>query len=327
MSSVNYENQILNAIETIVNNAVSKANYDRTIRGVVSKCVDESTGKYVIRYQNSSFYAYGNAGDNIYAGGTPVYVMIPSNDMAQRKTIVGSVTELGSDFITISESAAGYEVVGNNVINSTDTFGLCSYTPNGETIVLYDVDDEENALIDINTFAATEYLQKSNYLMIGADFKTSLASEQKLRGNYGLAFDLSFNDNNGGEPITKTYIIDINNMVGNPYEFTNDTNQKVVFEIDGENFQSIDKVYVFEYNFPNEDENITDNDIFISNLSLEAAQALTTEELGGYSVTLVTPQGIYFDDNDLDSATRRMEAVVKIKGKVVSADSNLLKYY
>lgn len=327
MSSVNYENQILNAIETIVDNAVSKANYDRTIRGVVSKCVDESTGKYVIRYQNSSFYAYGNAGDNIYAGGTPVYVMIPSNDMSQRKTIVGSVSEMGSDYITISESAEGYEVVGNNVINSNGETGLCSYTPNGETIVLYDKDDEENALIDINTFAATEYLQKSNYLMIGADFRTSLATEQKLRGNYGLAFDLSFDDNNGGDPIIRTYIIDINNMVGNPYEFSEATNQKAVFEIDGANFKTIDKVYVFEYNFPNEDENITDEDIFISNFSLEAAEALSAQELSGYSLTLVTPQGIYFDDNDLDSATRRMEAVVKIKGKTVNPESNLLKYY
>ncbi len=75
MSSVQYENQILEAIQTIVDNAVSRATYDRTLKGVISKCVDEAEGKYVIKYQDSSFYAYGKSGDPVYSNGTYVYVL------------------------------------------------------------------------------------------------------------------------------------------------------------------------------------------------------------------------------------------------------------
>ena len=57
MESVHYENQLLNAIETIVNSAVVKAGYDKTIKAIVDKCVDAATGKYIIRYQDGTFEA------------------------------------------------------------------------------------------------------------------------------------------------------------------------------------------------------------------------------------------------------------------------------
>ena len=40
MNSGNYETQILETIQLLVDNAVSKANYDRTIQGTISRCVD-----------------------------------------------------------------------------------------------------------------------------------------------------------------------------------------------------------------------------------------------------------------------------------------------
>ena len=56
----NYENKFLDAMQILIDNAVSRAGYDKTIKAVVSKCVDESKGKYVVRYQDSSFYALEN---------------------------------------------------------------------------------------------------------------------------------------------------------------------------------------------------------------------------------------------------------------------------
>jgi hypothetical protein len=89
--SNNYENKILDAIQTIVENAVSKANYDKTIKGVISKCSDKSLGKYVVKYQDSSFYAYAADTSVTYTAGTSVYVLVPGNDMSQTKTIIGTV--------------------------------------------------------------------------------------------------------------------------------------------------------------------------------------------------------------------------------------------
>ena len=50
MSSQNYENQILNAIETVAKKAIETAGYDKTIRGVISSLDDVSTGKYKVKY-------------------------------------------------------------------------------------------------------------------------------------------------------------------------------------------------------------------------------------------------------------------------------------
>ena len=81
MSNRNYETQILDAIQMVVDNAVSKASYDKTIQATISKCVDEAMGKYIVKYQNSSFYAYSYNRDVTYSNGTLVYVLVPGNDM------------------------------------------------------------------------------------------------------------------------------------------------------------------------------------------------------------------------------------------------------
>ena len=327
MSSVNYENQILNAIETLVNNAVSKAEYDKTIKGIIVKCVDESQNKYVVKYQDSTFYAYANEGQSIFPDGTLVYILIPGNDMTQRKSIIDSVTNLGEDYIDVVESNDRYDVIGNNIINSVNSFDLCSYTPQGQELVLYDKADEAHAAIDVNKIAADAYLKKANYLTIGADFRTNLNKEQKAKGRYGIIFNLKFIDNNSGEDVIRTYILDTNNMLGNPYNYTENVNRKLSFEIDGKNFKSIEKISIFEYDFPNTDQSITTKDIFISNLSLEAAEMYTEDEILGYSLSFRTPQGIYFDDNDLDTAERRIETIVKVKNKKVNENSDLVQYY
>ena len=327
MSSVNYENQILNAIETLVNNAVSKASYDRTIKAVISRCVDEAQGQYVVKYQDGLFYAYGNINQPTYSEGTLVYVLIPNNDMSQRKTIIDTVNNLGEDYVDVVESSDRYKVIGNNILISTEENQLCSYTPNGEEIILYDKNNEEHAIIDVNKIAAVAYLEQANYLTIGADFRTNLDREQKTKGRYGIIFNLKFIDNNSGDDIIRTYVLDTNNMLGNPYNYTENVNRKLSFEIDGKNFKSIEKISIFEYDFPNTDQSITTKDIFISNLSLEAAEMYTEDEILGYSLSFRTPQGIYFDNNDLDTAERRIEAIVKVKNKKVNENSDLVQYY
>lgn len=52
---MNYENKILDAIETVVNNAVSNAGYDRTIQAKIISCIDPTIGKYKVQYQDSTF--------------------------------------------------------------------------------------------------------------------------------------------------------------------------------------------------------------------------------------------------------------------------------
>lgn len=321
-----YEKQILDAIQTLVDNAIDNASFDKTIKGIISKCVDEKNGKYVILYQDSSFYAYSNDTTQQYSAGTSVYVLIPGNDMTQTKTILGSVNKLGSDYINTTEQVNRYEIIGNNIIGeSNQEFGLSSYK--GDVFILYNKENTIDNLIDIDITAANTYIKEAQYLILGGKFRTNLSAEQKYKGNYGLGFDLNFADNMTGETVKRTYLVDINNMTGNPYEYTKTSEQKIVFNIDGTNFLNIDKIYLFEYDFPNNSTTVKPDDLFVSNIIMNAAAALTDDELAGSKLTLLAPQGVIFDDNDAATATRTINTEIRINNKIVNSDSSLLRYY
>ena len=328
MSNGNYENKILDAIQKIVDNAVSKAHYDKTIKGIISKCSDEETGKYVVKYQDSSLIAYSADTDASYSAGEMVYVLIPGNDMTQVKTIIGSVDKLGTNYLNVINTISQYSVVGNNIISSTNNnIGLCSYTPDGDAVVLYDKNDSGNALINLDTVAANAYLKQSKYMICGASFKTNLDAIQQYKGDYGIAFDLDFIDNNTGESVVRTYLVNINEMKGNPYNYLTPTEQLIVFDIDGENFQGINKISFYCYDFPVEDAQIATKDLFISDVVLEAAEHLTEEELLGNSLTFITLEGIYFNNNDGANSSRSISAQIKIDNTLINANSNRLSYY
>ena len=324
MSSGNYETQILDAIQMLVDNAVSKAEYDRTIQGTISRCVDATIGKYIVKYQNSSFYAYSYNTDVAYPAGTSVYVLVPGNDMSKDKSIIGTVDKLGPDYVSIIEGESGYEVTGVNVINSDAIFELCSYKEK-DVKVLYDKENNID-LINLDVFGFDAYVKKSNSIICGATFKTSLPAEQQFRGDYGIAFNLDFMDNATGETITKTFIVNVDQMKGNPYNYSTKSRQYGIFDVDGTNFLAVNQIYIFGYDFPNTAED-KPNDIFISNFELSAANALDATEAATCALTFITPQGTYFDDNDLNSDIRTLQAQIRIKGNAIDNNSQLVKYY
>lgn len=322
-----YEKKILDAIQILVDNSLDKASFNKTIRGIISKCIDEKTGKYVVIYQDSSFYAYSNDLNQIYSAGTPVYILIPNNDMAQTKTILGSVNKLGSDYINTIEEINKYDIIGNNILSMENEVGICSYKNGGDALILYNKLDTLNSLVDIDITAAETYIKQSSYLVLGGSFRTNLPKEQRYKGVYGLGVDLNFIDNITGEPVKRTYLVNVNNMLGNPYEFTRGSEQKVVFNIDGTNFSDIDKIYLYCYDFPNTSEEEKPNDIFISSLIMNGATPLTQEELAGNKLSLITPQGIYFSSADSGTTKKTIKTEVRIDNKLVDKDSSLLRYY
>ena len=320
----NYENNIIDAIEQIVNNAVSNADYDRTVKATIVECVDQTIGKFKVKYQDSTFFAYATSSEVTYSKGSEVYILIPGNDTSRDKTILGTVKKLGADYAVIPEGDEAFEVVGNNCIHSSTTFELCSYKTTKE-YVLYQRGASNNK-ISLDTKAVTEYFTKSSALICGAIFKTNIPNKQQYRGNYGIAFELMFTDNATGKNVLRNYVVDVNQMTGNPYSIKNETRQYGVFDIDGANFQYVNKIYLFCYDFPYQ-ENNQPNDIFIKNIDFCGAIPMGSEELSGCAVTFITPQGIYFDNSDTDNSTRTLQAQVHVKGKLVDKNSQSLEYY
>lgn len=324
MSATNYEKQILDTIQKLVDNAVQNASYDKTIQCTILKVQDAAMGKYKVKYQDSAFYAYSTTTDVTYAAGKSVYVLVPGNDMASNKTIIGTVDSLGADYINNISIENRYDIIGNNIASSEDIFGLCSYKSGGDSIVLYDSNNDIN-LINYNAEAADLYIKKGTALLLGAYFKTDLPTEQKFRGNYGISFETIYADE-AGEPVERNFIIDIDNMNGNPYNLVNFTKQISAYELDGLKFQSINKIQIFSDNFPHTATGKED-DIFVKDIQIYSAEAIPEEELTNCGLSLITPQGIYFDNQSAATAVREIQAQVRVKGKAASDDFSNLSFY
>ena len=127
-TSGQFENMICEAIETLVDRAVEKAGYDKTIQASIVERTDATIGKYKVKYQDSTFFAYAADVSANYSKGTNVYILIPSNDMEKDKTIIGAVEKLGTDYIPTVPEKNKYDEVGSNFIEETkDGIGVCSY--------------------------------------------------------------------------------------------------------------------------------------------------------------------------------------------------------
>lgn len=319
-----YENIICEAMEMIAEKAVAKANYDKTIQASIIRCEDELLGQYKVRYQDSTFYAYAANTNITYSANTLVYILVPGNDLGNTKTILGTVKKMGADYITITESA--YEVIGTNCIMSDEQYELCSYTPQEQRIVVYDRKKGEDNNIIIDNVGAKEYFKETETLKCGAIFKTALESEQQFKGNYGVHFELAFKDNATGEIVLRDYILDINNVEGNPYKLNGNREQFGIFELDGTNFEYINMIEVFCYGFPVQEEG-RPNDIFISKLNISGVKMISKELLDTQCLTILTPQGAYFDKSHLGTEIKSLEGQVRIRGKVINNNFNTLKYF
>ena len=323
----NYEDKICEAIEYIVKRAVDSAPYDKTIQATIEKCIDSTIGQYQVKYQDSKFYAYATSSEVFYPNNSLVYILVPSNDMSKDKTILGTVEKLGIDYAVNPSGDEAYELVGKNCIDNDNTvFEMCSYVPNGYEEILYSRDNNINK-INVNIKDLQEYITKSSSLICGGMFRTNLPREQRFRGNYGILFELTFLDNASEELVNREYIVDVNQMIGNPYNLNIETRQYGIFEVDGANFQYLNKISIFCYDFPNSSDEEKPNDIFIRAVEIAGAVPLNSKELSGCALTLLTPNGVYFDTTDLDSATRKIQAQVRVKGKVIDKNSQNLNYY
>ena len=324
MSSVTYENQLLDAIETIVDNKINNAEYNKTIKAVIIKCEDSSIGKYLVRYQDSTFYAYTSTVETIFPEGTLVYVLIPNGDMSQNKVIIDAIEKDLVEYTSVLEGEENYNIINENSITSTDEFGMCSYQSSNKIILYNKNREKEDNLIDIDINSIKSYIDEADAIMVGASFRTNLSNEQKRQGNYGIVFNIDFIDA-AGDTITKEYIVDVNQMTGNPYNFPTALKQIGIYDIDSINFKQINEIYIFSQDFPNTNEIITDNDIFVSDINFYAGSNITEEQKEGYSLNIIKPKINYFDEDHTDDII--LKAQVKMKGKITTANNAIYYWF
>ena len=210
-----YVEQFLTAMEIISQAQIDATSKDNTIEAIVSSI--ESDGSYKVTYQDESFTAYSDAK---YEIGDIVFVLRPGSSTEIKDSVIVAKKQTASSLISeIVEEDISYIELSNNIINKKPDQ---SYS-------------FDNALLK-------GLIQRVGAIKIGAKFKTEL-NKAFFTGdidllNYGVKIEAKFKTESGTE--IRKWILDINDMIGVPYYYSDFTLQEKVISIeDPENFIEI----------------------------------------------------------------------------------------
>ena len=323
-------NNVLDAIEILSNAQIKKSNSSTYLKAQIVSCEDSVLQKYKCKFQDSAaFYATTSIPFNkVIPKGTWVWILIPNNDYSQQKKIIGTVESLGYNYISIQNQAETYDLIGINTITSNEIYYL--NTNNEEYFyTLYDCDKTDND-INIDIESLNEYLLQSSQLLIGAYFKTSIPAKRQNRGHYGITYELLFKDDNTNDEIIKTFTIDEDNMIDNPYRLLYETRQYKIFDIDSQNFIKVKSISIFNKDFPQAEGKTTNRklnkgDIQISNIELCGAIKNKTYD-NGLSISFYTPKGTFFTEEAISGDFKTITAYLKVNGLRVT-DTEKLSFY
>lgn len=303
------ENAIVQAIQIIADKKIAQAGYDKTYKGIINRVLDQTSGKYEIKYQDSIFEAYATSSEVYYEEGQEVSFLVPGNDWDRIKTIIGGIANSALTYNQIQEISEKYNSIGPSAVSGR--INLCSYR-----YQFRDVTEDE---ISINQENIENYVKNGNGLVLGMNVQTNLDSSQ-VGGDYGLVFNLRFKNNVNGDAAVRPYVVSAKDVIGNPYALTKQTKVERLFQdVDLENFEGIQSIQVFCEKFP-QDQSITKADIFISNIRLNGVEVLSEDDLNGYSVYIDYSQTGNILDEDINTVT--LNGILKVKGKTISQNVN-----
>ena len=335
------QDSILKAIDAITKTRIDKLQLDKTVTAEIIKCTNALSREYKCSYNGGNITAYAAEGAT-YTNGQSVYVLIPQSDMTKRKTIVGvsSAKEDDENISFVSSALSDYNLIGKNVINDKKNIqpvGLHSYKKE-EYFLLYDYatrNDSSRNYANIEIEELNNNLKQAEALMIEASFQTRLPKAHKLSqdGVYGLQFVLAFADRDktdeNGKPATKyiSYVIDSNNMTGNPFRFSSWSEQYQIYPIDIENFLYIDSILFYEKDFIEKDNinmaNSWGADIFLKDIEVYPLKKIDAVS-GNYKLSLSMPQGSTFRGNTSED---QLDIVAKVTEKNVNNLSDNTTFY
>ena len=303
MATSDLQGSLLQAIDYLVNNRIDKISKDVTITATIKKCTNSLTQEYQVNYNGGFLNAYAQEGAS-YSENQEVYVLIPENDWSKKKIIIGrasGVTE--DDNITfVSSLINDYNMIGQNTIvddKGSLPQGLHSYLKN-EYILLYQRGDEEHSLLTFNENEFSNYIKDAEALLIEASFMTRLPKAHRLakNGKYGIQFVLAFkNQDKPEETKYVSYVLDSNNMTGNPFLYNSYTDQYAIFPIDAANYLYVDSIMIWSEGFVTESDTIQADfwgaDILVKEPEIYGLRQITATN-GDYMLRLSTPQGAVF---------------------------------
>ena len=314
------------AIETLIANAITNADFDKTVSATVTGVIDEETGTYKVQYLGGDYIVTATNPDEKYSVSDSVYLLVPGGDFTNAKKILGTVSELGESYLSTTKETAKYDIMGSNVIEtiSQKYFNYCSYKPTLE--ILYDADQpkEKNKLV-VNEEALKANMKKATYLRIGADVKTTIPQEQWGKGNFGLVVEIEyFLHEKSTEAVPVKFLFDTASMTGTIFNIPIYLSQHAMLRAGTGLYNRIKSITAFVSDFPNtkaEDESIL-NDISFKNIGIYTAIESDNEKWDSYYIQFSFPNGDTLKEN-MNSLT--IEATTTFKNRTI--DNSKLEYY
>lgn len=184
-----------------------------------------------------------------------------------------------------------------------------------------------NSLITAYAAAApATYIQEEDaimqsYLAMLSDLKNLTNSLTEIQTIYTQWIETS-----AGKPSKQvSYVLDSNDMTGNPFTFTSWSTQYAIFNIDFEHFQSIDSILFYKqgFNWSTEKEEERGEDIFIRNLKIYALQPISAIN-GDYRLEMQMPDGLIFETLN---STEKLTIIAKVTKAYYEDLSNNAVYY
>lgn len=319
---MNVERSICQAINLLADAKIANTDFDRTVTAYIKELVDQTSGKYIVKYGDSQIEAFATSNNIFYEQGQQVSVLIPSDDGV--KTILSSKDNYAANYTEVANASNKFNQIGPNVISCERIIKISSYKTGKQPI--YDKDNKEDVNskfgITIDQEAAKLYIQKGDGICLGTTIQTNFDVYQ-IGGDYGLIFNLQFVDDETKSAAVVPYYVTSRDLIGNPYLVIKPTKIKHLYDqIETGNFNCIESIEVFVKDFALQDDEKED-DIYFSNLQIIGAEILTSQKLEGYTVHLNYGQnGNILKENSIDTVS--FQAELKSKGKTITEN---VQYY
>ena len=297
--SSQYNNNIAEAIDILLNKRLSELHYDQTIIAEIYEIVDSAAGKYKILYESVVLDAESTDPSKKYRVNRSVYVKVPKSDFNEKLLIESAVDSEDTLTGVALKELKNFRVPIFPEFTYSDTMSLVA---GPTTLADGSVNPQEKTISYFQNFENETELQFKNLakeyevLKLEATFYNSLLNVH-TQGNYGLKFNFLTAETEEDGYI-QTYKLDTFDFSGNIYGYnTFGTKQSIYLQIPKGALKALKSITFFQENME-QDKNLNSpimvNDEVVGYAPVTTANLSVSDiKITFYSIEDLTEEKMY----------------------------------
>lgn len=283
-----------------------------TLEAKIVKVLDKGRGIYKVQYLDNLLEAQSSNAAVTYNENDIVYIVVPEGDFTKQIVILSLVSSENANAFIVEQDLNIR--IGDSIFGAAESVSLCSFH-----------NEEKTFAIDKILFSQLfpTYLKDTRTFCLNCAIETKIEIARRARGNYGLILTIPLKDENGTK-ISYTTTLDINNILGDAYNFNVPAVQNYYFEIpEKTEFDNSDSSLLtftaFVKDFPNITEAAMPDDIFFTDINLYPIKVVNRDNKEGYYLNLTAEEGSVFWSNG--NPTKKLTPDLYLNGKQTLPDS------